>query len=50
LYDLIEKASVKPKTRHQTTPTTASKEKRLEGKKKRGEIKKNRKSGKNIFE
>jgi ribosome-associated protein len=43
-YELIQKASVKPKTRHKTKPTKASKEKRLEGKKKRGEIKKNRKS------
>jgi ribosome-associated protein len=49
-YELIQKASVKPKTRHKTKPTKASKEKRLEGKKKRGEIKKNRKSGRNIFE
>lgn len=49
-YELIEKASVKPKLRHKTKPTKASKEKRLEGKKKRGEIKKNRKSGKGIFE
>jgi ribosome-associated protein len=44
-YELIQKASVKPKPRHKTKPTKASKEKRLEGKKKRAEIKKNRKSG-----
>lgn len=44
-YELIQKASVKLKPRHKTKPTKASKEKRLEGKKKRGEIKKNRKSG-----
>ncbi len=44
-YELIQKASVKPKPRQKTKPTRASKEKRLEGKKKRGEIKKNRKSG-----
>jgi ribosome-associated protein len=44
-YELIQKASIKPKTRHKTKPTRASKEKRLQGKKKRGEIKKNRKSG-----
>ena len=44
-YELIEKASVKPKARHKTKPTKASKEKRLEGKKKRGEIKKGRKGG-----
>lgn len=50
LYELIEKASIKPKARHKTKPTKASKEKRLEGKKKRGEIKKNRRSGKDIFD
>jgi ribosome-associated protein len=50
LYDLIERAGIKPKMRQKTKPTRASKEKRLEGKKKRGEIKKNRRSGKNIFE
>ncbi len=44
-YELVEKANVKPKTRHKTKPTKASKEKRLEGKKKRGEIKKGRKGG-----
>lgn len=44
-YELIKKASVKPKTRQKTKPTKASKEKRLEGKKKRSDVKKNRKSG-----
>jgi ribosome-associated protein len=44
-YELIEKAGVKPKARHKTKPTKASKEKRMEGKKKRSEVKKNRKSG-----
>lgn len=39
-YELIKKASEKPKTRHKTKPTKASKEKRIEGKKKRGETKK----------
>jgi len=39
-YDLIQKASEKPKLRHKTKPTKASKEKRLKEKKKRGEIKK----------
>lgn len=43
-YELVKKASIKPKPRHKTKPTKASKEKRLEGKKKRGEVKKNRKS------
>ena len=50
LHELIEKASVKPKPRHKTKPTKASKEKRLEGKKKRSEIKKNRGRGKSTFE
>jgi ribosome-associated protein len=48
LYELIERASVKPKTRHKTKPTKASREKRLEGKKKRAEVKKNR--GKSVFD
>jgi ribosome-associated protein len=39
-YDLIRKASQRPKKRHATKPTKASKEKRLGEKKKRGEIKK----------
>jgi len=39
-YELIRKASQKPKKRHATQPTKASKEERLKGKKKRGEIKK----------
>ncbi len=43
-YDLMKKASQKPKTRRATRPTRASKEKRIEEKKKRGEIKKLRKS------
>ncbi len=43
-YELIEKASIQPKARHKTKPTRASKEKRLEGKKKRGEVKKNRRT------
>jgi ribosome-associated protein len=47
-YELVQKASVKPKPRHKTKPTKASKEKRLEGKKKRGEIKKNRR--KSVFD
>jgi ribosome-associated protein len=42
LNDLVRKASEKPKMRHKTKPTKASKEKRLKEKKKRGETKKNR--------
>lgn len=41
-YELIRKAGEKPKPRHKTRPTKASKEKRLQGKKKRGEVKKMR--------
>ncbi len=50
LNQLVRKASEKPKLRHKTKPTKASKEERLKGKKKRAEIKKNRGSSKNIFE
>ena len=50
LNELVRKASEKPKLRHQTKPTKASKEERLKEKKKRGEIKKNRRSTKSIFE
>lgn len=42
LYELIRKAEEKPKPRHKTKPTKASKEKRLQGKKKRSQIKKTR--------
>ena len=42
LYELIRKAGEKPKPRHKTKPTKASKEKRLQGKKKRSQIKKTR--------
>src|SRR5688572_12339524 len=41
-YELIQKASVKPKVRKKTKATKASKEKRLMGKKKRSEVKKMR--------
>jgi ribosome-associated protein len=41
---LIRKAAVKPKSRKKTKPTQASLEARLSAKKKRGEIKKNRRS------
>ena len=43
-YELIRKASEKPKTRHKTKPTKASKEERIKEKKKRGETKKLRKA------
>lgn len=39
-YELIKKAGEKPKPRHKTKPTKASKEERLKGKKKRGQVKK----------
>jgi ribosome-associated protein len=50
LNELVRKASEKPKLRHKTRPTKASKEERLKEKKKRGETKKNRGNSKNIFE
>ena len=48
-YELIKKAGEKPKPRHKTKPTKASKEKRIEGKKKRSAVKKIRQS-KNRFD
>lgn len=39
-YELIQKASVKPKIRKKTKATKVSKEKRLSEKKRRGEVKK----------
>lgn len=39
-YELLRKAAEKPKTRHKTRPTRASREERLKGKKKRSEVKK----------
>ncbi len=50
LNELVRKASEKPKLRHKTKPTKASKEERLKEKRKRGETKKNRKASNNIFE
>jgi ribosome-associated protein len=50
LNELVRKASEKPKLRHKTRPTKASKEERLKEKKKRSETKKNRRSSKSIFE
>lgn len=43
-YGLLKKASERPKTRKATRPTRASKEKRLEEKRKRGETKRTRQS------
>ena len=43
LFGLIEQASRRPKTRHATRPSLASKARRIEAKKRRGVIKKNRK-------
>lgn len=42
LNELVRKAGEKPKLRHKTKPTKASKEERLKEKKKRGETKKMR--------
>lgn len=44
LVELIRKASEKPKPRKKTKPSLAAKERRIEGKKERGEIKKLRKA------
>jgi ribosome-associated protein len=43
--ELVRKATEKPKPRWKTKPTRASKEERLKGKKKRGEIKRLRTTG-----
>jgi ribosome-associated protein len=44
LRELIVRAKVEPKTRRKTKPSRAAKRKRLEGKKRRGEIKSMRRS------
>jgi ribosome-associated protein len=44
LVELIRKASIKPKTRRPTKPTLASRQKRLEEKRRRSELKRTRKS------
>lgn len=49
-YELVRKASETPKTRHKTKPTKASKEERLKEKKKRGEVKKLRRTKSRIEE
>ena len=49
-YELVKRASVGPKPRRATKPTKASKEKRLELKKKRGAVKKLRGEKKRLVE
>ncbi len=44
LVDLIRKATVKPKPRRKTRPSPAAKERRLSTKKKRGQIKRQRRT------
>lgn len=44
LVELIRKAAERPKPRKKTRPTLAAKERRIEGKKERGEIKKMRRT------
>lgn len=44
LVELLRRAFKKTRTRHKTRPTAASKEKRLQAKKQRGEVKKLRQS------
>jgi ribosome-associated protein len=43
MNDLVNQALIRPKKRKQTKPSKAAKEKRIESKKKKGEIKENRK-------
>lgn len=40
--ELVRRAAIRPRVRRKTKPTKASKEKRIQGKKKRGEIKRGR--------
>jgi len=49
-YELVKKASEKPKPRHKTRPTKASKEERLKEKKRIGAIKKIRSDKKGLFD
>ncbi len=42
LIELIKKAMIRPKKRRKTKPTRASKERRLEGKERKGQVKKDR--------
>ena len=50
LNELVRKASEKPKLRHKTKPTKASKEERLKEKKRIGAIKKIRRDKKGLFD
>ena len=45
LVDILREASIRPKPRRATRPTFASKQRRLEGKKRRGDIKSKRGGG-----
>lgn len=45
LSELVQRAMVRPKVRKKTRPSRGSKERRLESKKHRGEIKKRRRAG-----
>lgn len=49
-YELIRKAGEKPKVRHKTKPTKASKEERIKEKKKRGAIKRIRRENADRFD
>jgi ribosome-associated protein len=44
LVELLQQASIRPKTRHATRPTYASRQRRVDTKKKRGAIKKMRRA------
>jgi len=48
LVEFIRKATEKPKPRKKTKPSKAAKERRIEGKKQRGEVKKMRSRGKSF--
>ena len=48
LVELIRQATERPKPRKKTRPSKAAKERRIEGKKRRGEIKKVRRSAPNL--
>lgn len=49
-YELIKRAGEKPKIRHKTKPTKASKEERIKEKKQRGEVKKLRQNKRGVFD
>jgi len=42
LTDLLRRASIRPKSRHKTRPTAASRERRIEGKKRKSDVKRQR--------